>query len=96
MPNNPLGPRPGGSASALDVSANRVVKATPGTCYRITVLVAGAAGTLNDCAAIGDAATANEFFVVPATVGTYELTWPCAVGIVYKPGAAQVVSIAYS
>jgi hypothetical protein len=64
MPQNPLGPRPGGALSALNVTAASVVKASPGTLYRVVVVVPGTAGslTVNDTATVAGAATANEVF----------------------------------
>lgn len=91
-----LGPRPGGNASLLNAAASAVVKATPGTLYRVSVTVAGAVGHVYDCAATGDAAAGNLIGVIPAVVGVYAFEWPCFVGIVYVPGAAQVASISYS
>ncbi len=85
----------GGTASALNVTASTAVKATPGKLVRISVLVAGAAGAVHDCATTGAAADANKVAVIPAAVGIYELDWPCLIGITYVPGAAQVVSITY-
>lgn len=84
-----------GTSTLLDISAQTVVKSTPGRAVKVSVLVAGAVGTINDCATAGAVATANEFFVIPATVGVYALDWPCLAGIVVSPGAAQVVSIVY-
>lgn len=96
MPQNPLVPRYGGNASALNITAATVVKASPGTVFTITVNTAGAAGAVHDCLTTGAAAAANLVFEIPAVVGIYTLTFPCFVGIVVSPGAAQVVSIAYS
>lgn len=84
-----------GSASAMNLSANAVVKASPGRLVRVSVTTAGAAGELHDCAAVADAAAGNLIGIVPAVVGVYNFDWPCGVGIVYKPGAAQVVSISF-
>jgi hypothetical protein len=84
-----------GTASMLDISAQTVVKNAPGRLVKISVLVAGAAGTANDCATAGAVATANEICVIPAAVGIYSLDWPCTAGIVISPGAAQVVSVVY-
>lgn len=86
-----------GTGSKLDITAATVVKATPGRLIRVSVLVAGSAtGTVNDCATTGAAATANEVFVIPETVGVYTLEWPCLVGIVIVPGTGQTISVSYS
>ena len=86
-----------GTASKLDITAATVVKAGPGRLIRVSVLVAGSAtGTANDCLTTGAAATANEIFVIPETVGIYTLEWPCLVGIVIVPGTGQTISVSYS
>ena len=85
----------GGSKSALNVTAATVIKAGAGRVARINVTVAGAAGTLSDCATTGAASAANLIMVVPATVGIYNIEWPFALGLVYTPGASQVASISY-
>lgn len=86
-----------GIASALNItSTGAVVKLGAGRLVRINVLVAGAAGTANDCATVAAAAAANQICAIPAVVGTYQMLWPCATGIVIVPGAAQVVSVSYS
>lgn len=97
MAQYPIVPRPGGSASVLNITAAAVVKASPGTLYNISVVTAGsAAGSANDCATTGAAAAANKIFSIPNTVGSYVLTWPCATGIVVTPGTGQVLSVAFA
>lgn len=81
--------------SALNLAASAVVKAGPGRLMKASVNVAGAVGTVNDCLTTGAAAAGNQIGVIPAVVGVYTFDWPCLVGIVYVPGAAQVVSISY-
>lgn len=84
-----------GDKNAYNVSASTVIKAGPGRLVRVSVITAGAAGTVNDCSTIAAAAIGNQIGVVPATVGIYYFDWPCLNGIVYVPGAAQVVAISY-
>ena len=96
MPQNPLVPRTGGSTSSLNITAATVIKATPGTLVRISVTTAGAVGSIHDAATTGAAAVGNLVGVIPAAVGVFEFQWPCKVGIIVSPGAAQVVSVAYS
>lgn len=102
MPQNPIAPRPGGSQSALNVSAPTVVKATPGTLVRITVLTAATAGTFGayDAATTGSAATANAIVQYasgyPAVGSVIYLQWPCNTGIVVNPGTGGAVSVAFA
>lgn len=81
-----LGPVPGGNATVLNITAAAVVKATPGTAWRINVVAPGTAGSLilNDCATTGAAATANAIISIPfgSLPVTIPLTWPCNTGIV--------------
>lgn len=97
MPAYPIGPRPGGTASKLNVSATTVIKATPGTLFRVNVVTAGAVGAVydNNSTSTGNTA-ANLIAEIPAVVGTYKFVWPAFVGITYVPGAAQVAAFSYS
>lgn len=85
-----------GTSSSLNITAAAVVKAAPGRLVQINVLVAGAAGTANDCLTTAAAAAANQICTIPAAVGVIKLQWPCATGIVIVPGAAQVLSVSYT
>lgn len=83
--------------SALNISANTVVKATNGFVVRVSVVVAGsAAGSVNDAATVAAATSANEIAVIPDTVGTYSIEFPAFSGIVVKPGTGQTVAISYN
>lgn len=91
-----FGPRPGGNASSLDISAAAVVKASPGTLYRISVTTAGTtAGSANDVATVAGVAAANLICEIPNTVGVTELVWPCGAGIVITPGTGQIISVSF-
>lgn len=79
----------------LNLAASTVVKAGAGRLMKVSVNVAGAVGTVNDCLTTGAAAAANQIGVIPAVVGVYTFDFPCSVGIVYVPGAAQVASVSY-
>ena len=92
----------GGEQTALNVSAESVIKDGPGRVCRVSVIVAGAAGSIHDANATAttagkvEDADGNRIATVPATAGAVlDLDMPVANGIVYKPGAAQVVSISY-
>jgi len=102
MPQNPLVPRYGGSASKLDVTAATVVKATPGTVYRVVVNAVATAGTFGiyDTTTTGGAAAASAIYTAasnwPAVGTVLELEWPCANGIVVNPGTGGNVSVSYA
>jgi len=81
--------------SLLNITAATVVKATPGRIVRVAVTTAGAAGSIYDHATTSGVAAGNLIAAIPATVGVFDLDWPCAVGIVVVPGAAQVCSVSF-
>lgn len=88
----------GGQASQLAISntAGAVVKASPGMLIRAIVTVAGsAAGLIYDAAATAGLTTASTVATIPATIGIYELDFPCLTGIVVATGAGQQVSVSY-
>ncbi len=86
-----------GSASFLNLTAAKLVKDAPGRLVRISVIVAGSAvGSANDVAVVANAAAANQVFVIPNTVGSYVLDWPCLAGIVVTPGTGQTIAVSYT
>ena len=99
---NPLGPRPGGNSSLLNVTSPTVVKGQPGTLY--VVVQNAAAASVSACYdAVTTANTvlgvtaANLIGNIPAnTVGPQEFTWPCQVGITIVPGTSAVCSVSFS
>jgi len=82
-------------SSSLNITAATVVKATAGRIVTVVVTTAGAAGAVYDHATTSGTGAASLIAVIPATVGVYELDFPCANGIVVAPGAAQVVSVSF-
>jgi hypothetical protein len=97
MAQYPITPRPGGSLSSLNISAATVVKARPGTLFRVSVTTAGsAAGAVYDAATTGGNVAANLVAAIPDAAGVIELEWPVANGILIVPGTGQVLSVSYS
>jgi hypothetical protein len=94
----------GGLHAHFNVTAAAVVKASPGTLYRVQVITAGTGGslTLNDCTTTGAAATTNQIITVAfgTLVAGYTLwiDWPCLSGIVVSavPTGGAVLAISYS
>ena len=84
-----------GSKTSLYVNSSQVIKASAGLISSINVLVAGSAGSINDCASTATATTANEVAVIPAAVGPVQLGFPCFTGITITVGSGQVVSVCY-
>jgi hypothetical protein len=83
-----------GVKNAANISAATLVKVGQGRIASVSVLVAGAAGKIYDTNLV--TSTANEIFVIPATVGVFVVNFPLGLGLVVAPGAAQVVSVSYS
>jgi hypothetical protein len=83
-------------SSHLDCTAGTIVKATPGRLCKVVVTTAGAAGAVYDHSTTSGVGASSLIGTVPATIGIYDFNWPCAVGIVYVPGASQVASISFS
>jgi hypothetical protein len=77
-------------------NAPTVIKAAKGYIARVSVIVAGAAGAVYDCATTAAAITANEIAVIPATIGPVALEFPCLTGITVLPGAGQIISVSYA
>lgn len=102
MPQNPLVPRPGGSSSSLNITTNKVVKASPGTVMRVVVLQAATAGAFGvyDAATVGGISAANSIYQVsanwPAAGTVITLEFPCQSGIVVQPGTGGAVSVSFS
>ena len=94
---NPAGVESIGQAvsTMYNIAASTVVKAGVGRLARVSVITAGAAGTVNDCATVGAAAIGNQIGVIPATVGIYYFDWPYFNGLTYVLGAGQVIAVSY-
>ena len=85
-----------GINSFLNVSANTLVKSVGGRVAKVNVLTAGSTvGEIHDSASIAGASASNLVAVIPNTVGSYLIDFPCLNGIVYKVGTGQVVSISF-
>jgi hypothetical protein len=109
---NPIGVRPGGTASALGLNAATLIKASAGTFWNINVNQYGAnAGYLCDSATIAGASPANAILTIPAVPSptssstapsvTVDLPgagpFPFQFGLVFLPGSADLnVNVAYS
>jgi hypothetical protein len=75
-----------GRSSLLAISGPTVVKTGPGRLVRIMVLGTAASGslTINDCASLAAATTANQVVSIPSTAVKPIITLdvPCTAGIV--------------
>lgn len=99
MPQNPIQTLPiVATTPKYNITAAAVVKATPGTLATVTCIAPGTTSgalTLNDCAAVADAAATNEILTVAfgdlKAGQVITLNWPCKTGIVVSavPGAGS-------
>lgn len=82
-------------ALTLNITTATALKSQPGQVISFAVLVAGAAGTINDCTTTGAAAASNAVCAMPAavTAGFVPVNVNTTAGIVVAPGAAQVVAV---
>jgi hypothetical protein len=95
----PLVPRQGGTASALNISATTVIKATPGTIFRVCIVSNATSGFgVYDANTVAGAVAANAILLAATTTEgqVIELEFPCANGIVVAPGATGIVSVSYT
>jgi len=86
-----------GQKTFLNVTTKTLVKATAGRIAKVNVLVAGGTntGAVYDHATTTGTGAANLVAVIPDTVGSYVIDFPCANGIVVDPGTGNTVSISY-
>jgi hypothetical protein len=84
-----------GTSTAFNITTSTVVKTGDGMLVGFAVLVAGAAGTINDAATTGAVAASNQLAVTPAAVGVYPFTAEFTQGLVVAPGAGQTVVAIY-
>jgi hypothetical protein len=83
-------------STALNITGPRVLKNAGGTVLVVSVIAPGTGpGKIHDCATTGAAAAENQVALVPAAVGTYQINFPCLVGIVVAPGSGQMLAVSF-
>ncbi len=84
-----------GITNSAALTAATVVKSSAGRVARVSVIVAGSAtGTVYDGATV--TATTKPLYVIPMTVGVFEVNLPANFGILVLPGTGQTVTISWS
>lgn len=98
MPQYPLVPAPGGTATTLDIAAATVIKSSPGRVFTVSVFSLGSAvGAIYDSASTSGNTVANQLAVIPEAVGTYSFNaMPTATGIVVVPPTTSTISVSWS
>ena len=84
-----------GSVTSTTVTVDTLVLNGPGYLVRYSVLVAGAAGTINNANSIDNAAAGNALCATVATVGVFDAGLVFTNGLVIKPGAGQSINVTY-
>lgn len=77
-------------------TAQAVVTTGSGRLVSFSVLVAGAAGTINNSSTTSGAGSTNAICATPATVGIFTAGLEFTHGLVVSPGAGQSVCVTYS
>jgi hypothetical protein len=84
-----------GQSIAAALVAATVVKPAPGRVARVSVIIAGSAeGGIYDGASL--TAGTKPIYVIPMTVGVFDVMLPCDYGILVSPGTGQMVSVSWS
>lgn len=94
------GPQPGGARSTLNVTATTVIKASPGTLYRVVVVKPPtAAGGIYDSATTSGLGASNLIDAIGTGLAAsyvFSLEWPCQNGITINPGTGGVMSVSWT
>jgi hypothetical protein len=93
----------GGNVSSLNITAQTVIKATPGRVFKLVINAAGTAGAwaLNDCSTVGAIAASNlvwemAFGATTNVEGTIvTIDFPFATGIVLTVPTGAVGSLSF-
>lgn len=84
-----------GQQNFAGLAQTTIVKTSAGRIARVSVIVPGAAtGFVYD--SISVSATTKPLYVIPTTVGVYEVNLPASFGIMIVPGTGQTVSGSFS
>ena len=78
------------------VTTTTLAAAGSGYLVNFAVVVAGAAGTINNSATTAGVASSNAIVATPATVGIYPVGARFTNGLVLAPGAGQTLVATYS
>jgi hypothetical protein len=84
-----------GAINFAGLNQTTIVKSSAGRIARISVIVPGAAtGFVYDSTSVS--ATTKPLYVIPMTVGVFEVNLPASFGIMIVPGAGMTVSGSFS
>jgi hypothetical protein len=84
-----------GAQTIENISTTTLLKNSDGRVARVSVITAGVAvGHIYDGNSLN--ATTKPLFVIPNTVGVYDVLMPVSYGIVVVPSISQVVAVSFS
>ena len=86
-------PAAAATTTYLGVTAATALRTSAAFVQSISVISAGTAGGIFDFNATGTGTAGKQIAVIPATVGVYQIQWPCASGVVVVPGGSQTLAI---
>lgn len=77
------------------ITVTTTLKTSAARLKSVSVIVAGAAGTINDCATTGAVASSNAVAGTPAAIGNQVWQTPLDLvnGLTVSPGAGQTVAV---
>jgi len=85
-----------GTITSSVITTNTLVLSGAGYLVRYSILVAGAAGTINNANSTASSSSTNALCVTQATVGIFNVGMPFTNGLVVNPGAGQSVAVVYA
>jgi len=85
-----------GTTTTSVITASSLVINGSGYLVRYSILVAGAAGTINNANSVANSSSSNALCATQATVGIFNVGMPFVNGLVVKPGTGQSVAVTYS
>jgi len=84
-----------GKASAAGLTSATVASSSAGRLVNVSVIVAGSAtGMVYD--SNSTTGTSRPIYVIPMTVGVFQVNIPVSYGVTVAPGSGQTVTVSYS
>jgi hypothetical protein len=89
--------RVAGTNTSVALTASTAVSVGPARLVSVTVIVAGSAvGGVYNSATTSGAASSNQVYTIPNTVGVYPVGAELTAGLVVTPGSGQTVAVTYT
>ena len=83
-----------GQTTATNITFPTIIKASAGRVVNVTVSLAGSApGQIYDTNTL---TATRQLYIIPTTVGLFNVNLPTSFGILVLPGTGQQVAVSYS